>query len=658
MSTLPTEPELARVRDWVAAHFACLPTEPGAFPVAFRYGGVESAALLGEWRCSETQQATAEATRRTLTLTDPASGLELRCEVTLYADFPAVEWVAYLRNGGTANTPLIEDVQALEAEFLAAPDQPCLLHWANGSDCRLDDFAPHEAPLAAGAEFALTSRGGRSSNGTLPFFNLQTGATGWIGAVGWTGDWQVRARRGEAGVQVRAGMPRTCFTLYPGEEVRTPRILLLGWEGDRVRAHNLWRRLLLAHYSPRPHGQLLQAPICYANWGENPADKQIAKARWWRDHQVPLDCFWIDAGWHGDAPYREGATVFNSDWWAHVGNWWPNRSTYPQGLAPVGAALAELGFGFVLWFESERVYQGTWFTREHPDWLQGPIGDSYLLNLGLPEARGGLTDLISGLITEGQITVYRQDFNMDPAPFWEAADAPDRVGISEIRHIEGLYRFWDDLLARHPGLVIDNCASGGRRIDLETLSRSIPLWRSDFQCWPGFDPIGMQGQTQGLAPWAPLSTGSFEKADTYAFRSALGPGIVLGCNCFESDPPPPGPTAWIRAAFTEQVTLRPYFYGDFYPLLPYSLDPAFWTAWQWDRPDLGEGMVLAFRRPASPFPLMQARLQGLEPDRYYEVRNQDSGETLRASGRALLAEGFPLEIAQQPGTVLLLYRRL
>ena len=131
----------------------------------------------------------------------------------------------------------------------------------------------------------------------------------------------------------------------------------------------------------------------------------------------------------------------------------------------------------------------------------GDRGDC-LYNLGNPEARKALADLISALITEGKITCYRQDFNMAATPFWEAADAPDRVGISEIRHIEGLYAFCDELLARHPDLLIDNCSSGGRRLDIETASRSVPLWRSDFQCYPDFDP-SHQGQTHGLGCCCP-----------------------------------------------------------------------------------------------------------------------------------------------------------
>ena len=69
-----------------------------------------------------------------------------------------------------------------------------------------------------------------------------------------------------------------------------------------------------------------------------------------------------------------------------------------------------------------------------------------LFNLGIPKARRWMTERISAFIAEYGVTIYRQDFNLRPSPFWRKADAPDRKGISEIRHIEGLYAFWDELL--------------------------------------------------------------------------------------------------------------------------------------------------------------------------------------------------------------------
>ena len=95
-----------------------------------------------------------------------------------------------------------------------------------------------------------------------------------------------------------------------------------------------------------------------------------------------------------------------------------------------------------------------------------------------------MTKYLAEVIKQYKMDWLRIDYNIDPLGFWQFLDKkdPDRVGMAEIRYIEGLYRMWDDLRAAYPHLAIDDCASGGRRIDLETMSRSTPLWRSDNTC--------------------------------------------------------------------------------------------------------------------------------------------------------------------------------
>ena len=277
-----------------------------------------------------------------------------------------------------------------------------------------------------------------------PFFNIAMGDHGTIGAIGWTGDWMATFYRTDAEVRMRAGMRRTNLKLLPGEEIRSPRIALLFWEGERIHGHNLLRQFILAHHSPAVNGQCAQAPIACATWGGNFAGNHIEHGKWWSEQNLPLDLLWVDAGWFGADEAKEGANVFNSQWWRYVGDWYPNPSYFPEGLNPVGKALDAMGLGFLLWLEPERVYKDTRWTREHPEWLLGPMGDNCLFNLGIPEARTMLTNFLSDLIDEGHIGCYRQDFNMDPRPYWEASDAPDRVGMSEIRHITGMYAMWDE----------------------------------------------------------------------------------------------------------------------------------------------------------------------------------------------------------------------
>ena len=98
--------------------------------------------------------------------------------------------------------------------------------------------------------------------------------------------------------------------------------------------------------------------------------------------------------------------------------------------------------------------------------------------------------------------MLRIDFNINPGSYWAQADGANRTGITENRYIQGLYALWDALLAAHPGLIIDDCSSGGRRIDVETLSRSFPLWRSDKP--GGGDPAYLQSTSVGITQFAPV----------------------------------------------------------------------------------------------------------------------------------------------------------
>ena len=672
LSVAMTAPETAAANAWAEAAFGTDASTAADLhpPFSFVYVDQPSSALLPAWNVERSAPEAREgSTVSTITWSDPATGLECRAEVTRFDAFPVIEWVLYFKYTGSADSPILQNIQALDAGLALTRDKGARVHHANGSECRLDDFAPLVNSLGPNAQdpqgawvgeknpFRMQSKGGRSSCGTLPFFNVEMDGRGVIGAIGWTGDWIADFYRTDAEVRMRAGMRQTHLKLLPGEEIRSPRMMLLFYEGDKLRGHNLLRQFILAHHTPTVDGQPAQAPISNATWGGNFADQHIAHGKWWHDQGLPLEYLWVDAGWFGTDEAKVGANVFNSQWGRFVGDWYANPGYFPEGLKPVGETLNGLGLKFLLWLEPERVFRDTQWTKEHPEYLLGPIGDNWLYDLGNPDACAMLTDYLSSLITEAKLGCYRQDFNMDPRPFWDAADAPDRVGMSEIKHITGMYAMWDALRERHPGLLIDNCSSGGRRIDLETISRSIPLWRSDVQCWPNFGVTAMQGQTQGLGLWVPLSTGCCDREDTYAFRSALGPGVIINMYEFEKDINVHFSVPWLKKRMAELIEVRPYFLGDFYPLLSFSLSDDTWACWQMDRPDLGEGMLLALRRPASPFTSMKPRLQGLEADVTYELRDADTGEVLRIQGRELLEQGIRLDIEKQPGSKLYTYKK-
>jgi len=640
---------------FVAAHIK----KTTAPPFAFTYGGKPSSGFLASWASAPETRAAGDKTIETIIYRDPATKLRVTAAYTLYSDFPAAEWFLRFKNEGSSDTPVIADVMSCAVKFDDWSEGESTLYRALGSEAQRSDFAPVRDVLPENAEVRFGPSKGRSSDTTaLPFFNIASPERGIVAAIGWSGKWKASVKRtGLRTLSLDAGMERTHFRLRPGEEVRSPSTALLFWKSpDRMAGHNLFRRFVLAHHTPRPQGRPVDLPLSHGIGFGGPfpcneyvcATESYALAMIERLRQFGIDpeACWIDAGWY------ENPTKF---WWSGVGSWFPSRERFPRGLKPVTEAAKKWGKGFVIWFEPERVYEGTWLDREHPEWLTKLPGNSNrLLNLGDPGVLSWLSDHISNFLQSEGVTIYRQDFNFDPAPYWQAMDTPDRIGIAEMKHIEGLYAYWDALLARVPGLLIDNCASGGRRIDLETIGRSVPLWRTDYSY---FEPNGYQCHTYGLQLFLPCSGTGNNNTQKYYFRSSMGGAVVLGWELNGTYNNAPFNLVQAHEDIAEFKTLRPYFYGDFYPLTEYSTSDEAWAAFQWNRPEERDGIVLAFRRHQAPQSSIAIVLHELVADGDYEVTFEDYGITLFKSGRELGSE-LSVKIPEAPGSLLIRYRRV
>jgi alpha-galactosidase len=647
---------------------------PAPAPFSFQLGGRSSCELLPQWQVSRQRGAFRRGrAKHRLTWRQPKTGIECRLELEEFKDFPAVEWVLYLRNGGRRDTPIFEQIQALDWPQLDLGAAPTL-HRSRGSLCKNNDFQCQSEPLVVGQDVRMVAGGGRSSQNWLPFFNLEGEQRGVIAAIGWSGQWAAEFGLGTDGqTHLRAGMEETHLKLHPGEEIRSPRILLLGWDGTRLAGQNQLRQFIRAHHSPRPCGRPLErGPLTIAHWGGMKSAGQFERIAAYRRQKLAYDYYWVDAGWYGPAD-SYSPDEFKGDWWQHVGNWKVNPAAHPRGLRPVSDAARRAGMRFLLWFEPERARSGTPWVREHPEWFleESPPEKrqekrNLLFNLGDPQARRFVTDFLLAFMKREGVDFYRQDFNFEPLPFWRRNDAPDRRGITEIRHVEGLYAFWDELLARHPGLLIDNCASGGRRIDLETVSRSIALWRSDWQCWPDNDPIGGQVHGMGLSYWLPLhGTGTYSAmprsaGDNYRAYSSLGSAVQFTAFPYEHTPVSDAyPWAWHRSMLRQMRRAQPLFLGDFYPVDGDTADRRVWCLYQMDRPDLGEGLVVALRRPESAYSAATIRLQGLDPAAVYALESEGSAvKSGRRSGRTLMEQGIAITLPRAASGCLLFYRRV
>jgi alpha-galactosidase len=445
------------------------------------------------------------------------------------------------------------------------------------------------------------------------------------------------------------------------------------WQGsDVVRAQNLWRNWMVSHNLPRTaDGNLppTQIVACSSHQFKEMTQANETNQKHFVDRYLEegmkLDYWWMDAGWYP----CDGE-------WPNTGTWEPDPVRFPNGLRPVSDHARSKGIKTILWFEPERVGDPeSWLAKEHPEWLLSkkaktpapPEGGNFgsgpgsLLNLGNDEARNWLICHVDKILREQGIDLYRQDFNTDPLPFWWAADEPDRKGMTENLYVQGYLAYWDALRQRHPDLRIDSCASGGRRDDLETLRRAVPLIRSDHL----FEPTSQQNHHFAFASWIPYHGAGYVTGksaigqhgqpdiDAYDFRANMSPSLTLCFDMRRTD-------LNFRLAerlFAQLKAIQPDYLGDFYPLASYSLANDVWLAWQYDRPEAGSGVVQAFRRQESGEDTKTFKLQGLDPNAKYELDNFDGVKETR-TGRELQDKGLTVLLGEKPSAAVITYRKL
>jgi len=627
---------------------------------SFTYNGKPSTEFLETWKTErKVLKLDDQRTAHSVTYSDPLGGLIVRCEAVEYKDFPTVEWTLYFKNTGKTDTPIIENIQSLDIRWDRNSDSEFLLHHNIGSPADGTDYTPLETVLGLNTTKRIGAKGGRSTGSDMSYFNLERNKSeGLIAVVGWPGQWAADFIRDmDRGIRLRAGQELTHLKLLPNEEIRTPLSVLQFWKGgDWIRSQSIWRRWMIAHNLPRPGGKL-PSPMLLAYSGgayeEMYKSTEETHLMWFNrylEEKIKLDYWWIDAGWYPCDPVG----------WPKVGTWEVDKKRFPHGLRAVTDYVHSKGVKSLLWFEPERVAAGSWLAENRPEWILGGKQGG-LLNFGNPDVLKWITDRVDKVLTEEGIDLYRQDFNMDPLGYWRGADAADRQGVTEIRHVTNLLAYWDELKRRHPDMLFDECASGGRRNDLEMMRRAVPMWRSDKT----MEPIGQQSMTYGLSMWIPyFGTGTVAWGDAAYFVTGKTPIEAYGFWC--SACPSLNLLFDVREKGLDYDKIRqltaqwreviPYYYGDYYPLMTITRDNSAWIAWQFDRPEQSDGIVQVFRRANSPYESVRLKLRGLEPKAKYQITQLDRSEKLEMNGEELVQKGLPVAIDERPGVAIIKYQ--
>lgn len=625
---------------------------PDNYPFSFRYGDQHSSSLLNGVTPTIEKQQIGTKVQQIEKVWKCRDGFIVSLVAKYYTDYTAVEWITYLSYDGKGKSKVISDLYGINCSFPIKKGKDVIIHTNKGDDCTMNSYEPYDLNLAKGTTevFSPKHGSGKSTTGPRgwPYWNFQNGNQGWIIVVGWPGVWRnVVTRETDESFSVKAGQKAFKAYLKSGETIRTPLICVLPWEAEDVESsQNIWRRFYIDHIIPRFSGEP-EKPATEIQIEQK--ESNIPYAQKYIDAGIKPRICWTDTGWY---PTNTGS-------WLETGEWRFNSELYPNGIKPFATWAHKQGMESLLWFEPERVRGKNFLTKEHQEWLLSVPGwKSQILNLGNAEALNWLINHIDGIITDNGLDWYREDMNED-GPYWPWYHADmklgrDRQGITENLYVQGHLAFWDTLKIRHPNLHIDACASGGRRNDLETMHRAVPLLRSDYIGAKFGDECirGNQAQTWALSAWFPYQGSAVYEYDTYKVRSFYLPCFGMGKMKEEN-------VDAIIQGYKECSQIQPLMlYGDYWPLTPYSLASDVWMAWQFNRENEGDGCVQAFRREACGTRQIILKLRGLDPKAYYIIRNLDNKNVKKVSGRKLMNTGLIVKMEYKPGAAIYVYEKV
>ncbi|MCR4616121.1 MAG: alpha-galactosidase [Clostridiales bacterium] len=635
-----TDGERQQCREWFDRHVRLTDGDASRAAFSVTVGGKELRRCSKDWTVTVGEESAEGDVYRhgktsKTTLKHSQSGLVLSVDATIYEEYAACEWTVYINNPGTAASPVVSKLYGADCTLAVGKSD---LYVSKGSDSDPDDFRLFRTPVNT-LPMRMRANAGRNSS-FMPYFNLCGEQTGAVLCVGWTGQWMTTLSQSRSGVEVQAGQETLRGALDVQETLRSAHIALQFYSGGNpLKGFNSLRSWEMDCVIPES-ASCISSNGYIGEFDLSTCDKLVQDINDMPEELCEeTDFIWMDAGWYTNTDF----------WYNTVGDWRPDPERFPQGLKPLSDAIHQRGMKFLLWYEPERCCTGTQLYSEaskHSGWLLERKGDSSvnMYNLANDDACAYLSDLIAQSVIDNGVDIYRQDFNFDPLNEWELADKTlygGRKGFEENHYVSNLYRFFDTLMSRIPGLLIDNCASGGRRLDIEMMHRSIPLWRSDYNCALRDGTVkadvceATQAQTFGLSCWLPIYGTCVYKEGEYAERTN-----ILPCT--------------MRVGFKD---VREFLTRNYFPLENGGTDTDKVLAMQFGTETSGVALVYAREKvQADDYTL---RLNGLNGTSAYKLTNPDDPAfSVVADGKTLMDTGATVNFTEKPKAAIILYSEL
>ncbi len=487
---------------------------------------------------------------------------------------------------------------------------------------------PATQELTFGKKVIDTKLGARAAMQSEPFFELGLNAPAkenegrvMLGTIGWTGNFNCTFEVDNVGgLRVIPGINpyASNYRLKAGEVLNTPEfIFTLSDKGTGFASRNLhdWAR---RYQLKDGEGNRMTLLNNWENTGFKFNEKKlitlIKEAK-----DLGVDMFLLDDGWYG------GKYPRNKDN-SSLGDWMPISDKLPHGISALTAAAKKTGVKFGLWIEPEMISPKSELFEKHPDWaIKLPNRDAYyyrnqlVLDLANPEVQDYVFNVVDRLMTENpDIAYFKWDCN-SPITNIHSPYLKQEQGRLYIDYVRGLYKVLDRIKAKYPQLPMMLCSGGGARCDYEALKYFTEFWCSDDT--DPFERLYIQWSMSKFFPAKAMGAHvtDWNKDASVKFRLDVASSCKLGFD-INLDGMSKENLALCREGVRNFNRLKPVILdGDLYRLIsPYETNHA---ALNYVSKDKTRAVLFAYDlHPRYHEPLPHVRLQGLDPNKQYELK--------------------------------------
>ena len=367
----------------------------------------------------------------------------------------------------------------------------------------------------------------------FPFAALEDRKAGvtWAVQLACPSSWQMEIRRRDDCLNLMASVADGDFghwrkTVRPGKMFMTPEATVTCGKGG---VDEVSQRLLTVQRRnmPRPGRELPAMFNEYCSTWGNPTHenlRQIAECLQGRGMEFLV----IDAGW-----YRKAG----GGWSDCGGDWLPEeKEMFPEGLKATADMIRAHGMTPGLWFEPETCAKDSELFRREELLLKrdGVVIDTdnrRFLDMRKEETHAYLEERVIGLLRQCGFGYIKIDYN---DCIGIGCDDPDGLGEGLRQNMQGTLRFFRRLREAIPELWIENCASGGHRLEPSLMVVSDMASFSDAHECPEI-PIIAAALHRVILPaqsqiWAVLQAGDSLRRINYSLINTF-----LGVMCLSGD---------------------------------------------------------------------------------------------------------------------------